>query len=243
MPLRIAILGINGRLGQAIGREACIDDRFSLTGGIVRADSEESGQDIGEILGGPELGYQACVSLEEGTRDCDILIDASTPDACIAAAERLSGRDNFCFVTGVTGLDEDQRTRLKAASKTLPVMAARNFSVGIAVLESLAARAAGVLPSTLWDAEIEETHHRRKVDAPSGTALILGEAVAGARKQSLDRVRKDDRRGRRLTGDIAFSPNSRKLRWSTRPMTAASSHRGPWRPQPGCMGVRPVFTA
>lgn len=205
MTVRVAVLGITGKLGGAIVREALDDSRFALTGGIVRSEYDGEERDIGVIAGAARYGIEASVSLEDGTANADVLIDASQPDATIAAAERLAGRGGFALVTGVTGLDSDQKARLKAASDRLPILAARNFSLGVALMEALVHQAASALPADAWDAEIAETHHRHKVDAPSGTALILGEAVAAARQQSLEDVSALDRSGRRRSGDIGFS--------------------------------------
>jgi len=205
MTLRVAVLGITGRLGGAIAREVLSDPRFALTGGIVRSEFEGEDRDIGVIAGAGRCGIAASVSLEEGTANADLLIDASQPEATIAAAERLAGRGNFAFVTGVTGLDSDQKARLQAASDRLPILAARNFSLGIALMDALVRKAAAALPAGAWDAEITETHHRHKVDAPSGTALVLGEAVAAGRQQALDDVAAIDRAGKRRPGDIGFS--------------------------------------
>ncbi len=205
MTLRIAVLGVTGRLGRAIAREALSDPRFDLCGAIVRSEFEGESHDIGEIIGVGRLGLAAEIGIEDGCRDADILIDASAPDASIAAAERLSGRAGLGLVTGVTGFTPEQKQALKSAAKSLPILAARNFSLGMAVLEALTAKAAQALPKSSWDVEIDEAHHRDKVDAPSGTALILGEAVADAREQHLPNVKAVAREGKRPPGAIGFS--------------------------------------
>lgn len=205
MTVRIAVLGISGRLGGAIAREVLADPRFSLTGGIVRSEFAAEDRDIGVIAGAARCGMEASVGLEDGVAQADVLIDASQPEATIAAAERLAGRAGLALVTGVTGLDADQKARLKTASQRLPILAARNFSLGVALMEALVRRAAAALPARDWDAEISETHHRHKIDAPSGTALALGEAVAAGRRQELEDVSALDRTGARRPGDIGFS--------------------------------------
>jgi len=205
MTLRIAVLGVTGRLGGAIAREALSDPRFDLSGAIIRSEYDGESDDVGDIIGVGRLGLAAQIGIEEGCSNADILIDASSPEASIAAAVRLSDRAGIGLVTGVTGFNADQKQALKAASKSLPILATRNFSLGIALLEALAAKAAQALPKSSWDVEIEEAHHRNKIDAPSGTALILGEAVADAREQHLPSVKAMARDGRRPPGAIGFA--------------------------------------
>lgn len=188
MAVNIAILGVSGRMGHAIVGEIALDRRCNLQGGIVRSDSEFAGTDIGVFAGTGYSGVNAVVRIEEGTKGADVVIDVSVPDATVAAAERLAAMGGIAMVTGVTGLKPQQFERLKAASEKIPILAARNFSLGVAILEDLVRQAAAALPLHRWDAEIIETHHRAKTDAPSGTALMLGEAVAEARGQAFDQV-------------------------------------------------------
>lgn len=208
MPLNIAILGVSGRMGQTLVREISLDRRLELTGGIVRSDSEYADCDIGEMAGIGYLGRKSVVRLEDGAEGADVLIDVSLPDATIAAAKRLAKKGAPAMVTGVTGLTEDQSAELAEAAKSLPILVAGNFSVGVTILEDLVRQAAAALPFHRWDTEIIETHHRAKLDAPSGTALLLGEAVAEARGQALDQVAsrgRDGHTGYRPPGTIGFA--------------------------------------
>ena len=188
MPVNITILGVSGRMGRAIGAEIALDRRFNLHGGIVRSDSEHDGQDIGTLAGVEYSGVNALVRIEDASQGADVVIDVSVPDATVAAAERLAAMGGVAMVTGVTGLTPEQSERLKAASEKIPILAARNFSLGVAIVEDLIRQAAAALPLHRWDAEIVETHHRAKTDAPSGTALMMGEAIAEARSQAFDQV-------------------------------------------------------
>lgn len=188
MPVKITILGVTGRMGHAIVGEIALDRRCNLHGGIVRSDSEHDGQDIGTLAGVGFSGVNAVVRIEDGAKGADVVIDVSVPDATVAAAERLAAMGGVAMVTGVTGLNPEQAERLKAASEKMPILAARNFSLGVAILEDLVRKAAAALPLHRWDAEIVETHHRAKMDAPSGTALMMGEAIAEGRGQAFDQV-------------------------------------------------------
>ena len=203
----IAILGVSGRLGRAILLESLLYDNFKLSGAVVRAGSDWNGIDLGQAAGIDPVGIKATVSIEEACETADIVIDASQPDLTVIAAQRLARMPGKAFVTGVTGLDGEQERLLRAASGTLPILRAGNFSIGVAIMEALVAKAAS-LPAQDWDVEIEEAHHRMKVDAPSGTALMLGEAVARARQLDFDQVKhsgRDGQTGQRPAGVIGFS--------------------------------------
>lgn len=208
MVLKISIIGVGGRLGRTIAREIILDERYELAGGVIRSDSDHVDQDLGEIAGTPWLGRPASIRLEDVLDGADAVIDASTPQASAAIARRLADLGGPALVCGVTGLNQAQTDALRAASEVLPVLAARNFSIGIALVEMLVSTAAAGLPLERWDAEISETHHRHKIDAPSGTALILGESIARSRGQILDMVAERGRSGPdqpRNPGGIGFA--------------------------------------
>jgi 4-hydroxy-tetrahydrodipicolinate reductase len=134
----------------------------------------------------------------------DVAIDFSAPDALPVLARACAER-GAALVSGTTGLDDAAQAALDMASLRVPVLWAANFSLGVALLGALARRAAAAVPD--WDCEIIETHHRRKLDAPSGTALRLGEAVAAGRGQRLGELARHGREGARAerrAGEIGF---------------------------------------
>lgn len=206
--INITILGPTGRLGRAICAAVLDHAELKLVGAIVRAESPRVGQDIGEMLGRPDIGCLASVSVEDAAALSDIVIDASLPAMTVSVAERLAVLPHpCCLVTGVTGFNPDQLMRLEQASKRVPILMTGNFSLGIAVVEALVEQAAA-LSAQDWDIEISETHHRSKADAPSGTALLLGRAAARQRGVNLDRVAVLSREGvtgPRKTGAIGFA--------------------------------------
>lgn len=207
-PLNICISGVSGRLGRAIAHEVLrrIDTR--LTGALVSADSVHRGADAGEIAGRGYIGLEAGVSLEACCAGADMVIDASQPAFTAAMATRLASAGGPGLVTGVTGLTGEQQQALEAAARHIPVLQASNFSLGVAVLERLAAEAAKLLPAGEFDLEIVETHHRAKPDAPSGTALSLGRAAARARGADFEAAAAFSRPrtgGARPAGEIGFS--------------------------------------
>lgn len=204
MTVNIAINGAGGRMGRQVIRAVQRGEGVRLCGGAVRAGSSDEGADLGRLAGLNVLGL-AATGNESAFANAGAVIDFSTPGAAIAALDALP--PGCAFVTGTTGYDEGQARILNEASQKRPVLAAGNFSLGVTLLEALAGIAARALGQD-WDVEIHEAHHRRKADAPSGTALMLGRAVAEARGVELDTAAIHDRQGRtgeRPKGGIGFS--------------------------------------
>lgn len=206
--IKVTILGPTGRLGRAICAAVLDAPDMQLVGAIVRSESPRVGQDVGEMLGRADIGCLASVSLENAVALSDVVIDASLPAMTVSVAERMAVLPRSCgLITGVTGFTPDQFARLETASKRVAILVAGNFSLGIAVVEALVKQAAA-LPAQDWDIEISETHHRLKSDAPSGTALLLGRAVAKQRGINLDTSAVWSREGvtgPRKTGAIGFA--------------------------------------
>lgn len=199
MAVRIVVSGATGRMGAQLGRLVRDAPDLELVGGIapdaVPKDSTYPGvvpaAAAGELLG-----------------RCDVLVDFSAPAHLRTILEAhggvLAGRG---LVIGTTGLDEETRRALDAIGRSAAVLVAANFSIGVNVLLALARRAAAALDAARFDVEITEAHHRHKADAPSGTALALGRAVAEGRGVTLDDVRRDGRSGvsgERPRGEIGF---------------------------------------
>ncbi|KPP82059.1 MAG: dihydrodipicolinate reductase DhpR [Oceanicaulis sp. HLUCCA04] len=206
--LKIAVLGASGRLGRLIMAEIIRRPDLELVAGVVRHDSVMLGADLGELSETALVGIETSVSMRDAADAADFVIDVSAPAASAAFARQTTERGGPPFVCGVTGLGDDDMAALRAAAQCVPVLYARNFSLGAAVMRWLTAEAARRLPAEQFDLEIVETHHRRKADAPSGTALAIGEAAASARGLDFDahalfgRPRQD---GARPVGAIGFS--------------------------------------
>jgi 4-hydroxy-tetrahydrodipicolinate reductase len=162
----------------------------------------EHGTDVGTLCGRAPAGLTVSELAEGELAAADVVIDFSLPEALEKA---LPGLGRAALVTGTTGLSEAQRAALDARAEVAPVLAAANFSVGVNLLLGLVRKAAAALPD--FDVEIVEAHHRHKIDAPSGTALALGGAVAEARGVDLDALAVHGRKGRtgeRPPGQIGF---------------------------------------
>jgi len=189
--IRICIHGAGGRMGRAL-IEACQQvSSLKLASAIERADSPLIGQDAGHVAGQGELGVAIAADLNPGA--FDVLVDFTRPLASMAALEacRAAGR---AMVIGTTGFDAAQKKQIDAAAREVPVVMAPNFSIGVNLTLKLLDMAARVLGDSV-DVEIVEAHHRHKVDAPSGTALRMGEAVAAALGRDLKAVSVTGREG------------------------------------------------
>ena len=172
----IAIFGANGRMGRVLidAIEQSADD--NLTAAAVRVESSLAGIDVGELAGIGKKGLLVCADLSKHIEQIEVLIDFTLPDALI---------DNLAFcvahkkpiIIGTTGLNAKQKAALASAAKLIPIVFAANYSVGVNLMLNLVRRAAAVMADTA-DIEILEAHHRFKKDAPSGTAMAIGEAIA-----------------------------------------------------------------
>jgi len=165
-------------MGRALLRLASADPAFQITAAVTVADDPTLGGDAGLMAGAGELGVPISIGCEA---PCDVAIEFTLPLACRAWAGWCADH-GVALVSGTTGLSDADVTALRAAATRVPVVWSPNMSVGVNLLLHLVAEAAQRLDQT-WDVEICETHHREKVDAPSGTARALFEAVCAARGQ------------------------------------------------------------
>ncbi|MFZ5756863.1 MAG: 4-hydroxy-tetrahydrodipicolinate reductase [Pseudomonadota bacterium] len=182
---RIAVCGAGGRMGRAL-IQAVRESGATLAAAIERPDSSLLGADAGELAGIGSNGVKIVGSLADVIDAFDVAIDFTAPaatEAHVALARRAGKR----LVIGTTGLSDAQRAALKAAGADTALVYAGNYSVGVNVSLKLLELAAKTFGDTV-DIEIIEAHHRHKVDAPSGTALMMGEAVAGALGRDLKQV-------------------------------------------------------
>jgi 4-hydroxy-tetrahydrodipicolinate reductase len=155
----------------------------------------------------PDVAGEGLVDQAAALAASDVVIDFTRPEASVALAEACAARAGPALVIGSTGFDEAQLARLAAAAGKIAIVRAGNFSLGVNMLMGLVEQAARALPED-YDVEVFEAHHRRKVDAPSGTALMLGEAAARGRGVELAKVARrvrDGITGERPPGEIGFS--------------------------------------
>lgn len=204
--LKIAITGATGRMGRALIPAVLAAPELALAAALVREGSPHAGKDAGLLAGVAPAGLPVSSDMEAALGVADVVVDFSLPALTVDLAGRCAVA-GVPLVTGTTGLDEAGQAALRAAAGRVPVLAAPNMSVGVTLALSLLEQATRVLGED-YDVEIQETHHRHKADAPSGTALRMGEAVAGARGRQLADCAVYSREGQigpRPPGSIGFA--------------------------------------
>ena len=174
--IRIAVVGATGRMGQCLIEAAATAANTELTVAVSRPESQSVGRDAGEVAGIGRVGVQVSDSLGEVLDRFDVLIDFTRPEASLQYLEicRQAGRK---MVIGTTGYSSEQRALLAEAARDMAIVLAPNMSVGVNLSLKLLEMAARVMGEDT-DIEIIEAHHRNKIDAPSGTALRMGEVIA-----------------------------------------------------------------
>jgi 4-hydroxy-tetrahydrodipicolinate reductase len=173
---RVAIAGANGRMGKQLIQAVLDHPELTLTVASVREESTLAGLDAGETAGCGHLNMPLITQLEKVHEKFDLLIDFTSPQSSLHNLQCCI-QHNKAIIIGTTGFTDQQRQRLQQAGRSIPVLFAANFSIGVNLMLNLVQEAARVMGNNA-DIEILEAHHRNKVDAPSGTALAIGEAIA-----------------------------------------------------------------
>lgn len=202
----IVVTGASGRMGRQALAVVAAEPRVRLVGALVRPGSEWVGRDAGELAGLGRLGVSVEDDPLEAFARAQVAIDFTTPAASLAYAA-LAAQARAVHVIGTTGFSEAELASLEPASRHAVLIRAGNMSAGLNLLVGLVRQAAAALGDE-FDAEIVEAHHRMKADAPSGTALMLGEAVAAGRGVMLPEVAdrgRDGITGPRTPGRIGFA--------------------------------------
>ncbi|MEJ6392916.1 4-hydroxy-tetrahydrodipicolinate reductase [Gymnodinialimonas sp. 2305UL16-5] len=204
--LGIAVMGASGRMGQMLIQTIAASDRAHLVAVTARPGHEWIGADLGEAMGGAATGVPVLDDPLEAIVKAGAVIDFTSPAATVAHAT-LTAQARAVHVIGTTGMSDEDIVKLDAAARHATIIRAGNMSLGVNLLVRLTEQVAAALDAD-FDVEIVEAHHRHKVDAPSGTALMLGEAAAEGRGVSLAEVAdrgRDGITGARARGDIGFS--------------------------------------
>lgn len=204
--MQLVVLGAAGRMGRLLLRAVIEDPSCRLASAVVRPNATLLGEDAGTLAGLPPAHVALTADLEAALDGADGVLDFTTPDVTAKAAPLVAAR-GLVHVVGTTGLGPPDYHALRLAARSGRVVQSGNTSLGVNVLAGLVREAAARLGAG-WDIEIVEMHHRMKVDAPSGTALLLGEAAAEGRGIALSErsVRaRDGHAGVRRDGDIGFA--------------------------------------
>lgn len=204
--MRIAIAGAAGRMGRTLTRIAAETQDIEIAGGLEKDGSPHIGADMGELAGIGKNGRQIGSDVTKLFKQVDGVLDFTMPQASVRMCE-AAAEAGIVHVIGTTGFSESEEEHIRQAARSAIIVKSGNMSLGVTLLAALAKKTAAVLGEE-FDIEILEMHHRQKVDAPSGTALLLGKAAAEARGRDVktDSVRvRDGHTGARRSGSIGFA--------------------------------------
>ena len=205
--MKLVVVGAAGRMGQTLIRVIHETPGVTLHAAVEREGSSFVGKDAGELAGAGHLGIPVTSDPLQAFLDAEGVVDFTAPAGSVTFAG-LAAQARIVHVIGTTGCSPEDEEKFKAAARHARVVKSGNMSLGVNLLGVLAEQAAKALPAAGWDIEIVEMHHKHKVDAPSGTALLLGDAAAKGRGIDLStqsvRVR-DGHTGPRPAGSIGFA--------------------------------------
>jgi len=204
--MRLVVAGAGGRMGRTLVKAIGQTKGFALAGAVEDARSPLIGWDAGTLAGTPENGVKLTGDAAPLLAQADGIIDFTTPVATVAFAG-LAAKSGKVHVIGTTGLSDIDEAKIKAAAERAAIVKSGNMSLGVNLLAALTRRVAKTLDAS-FDIEILEMHHNQKVDAPSGTALLLGRAAAEGRGINLDQHKVASREGHtgaRKPGHIGFA--------------------------------------
>jgi len=205
--MRLAVVGAGGHMGRELTRLVAQTKGVKLAAALDHTGSAWLGDDAGVLAGLQPLGIFITDNPETAFAKVDGVLDFSRPEASLVYAEQAA-QAHIVHIIGTTGFSDSQEKKIAAAARKTAIVKSGNMSLGVTLLARLVKKAAQVLSPEDFDIEIVEMHHRRKVDAPSGTALLLGEAAALGRGINLAEhsVRgRDGLTGERETGAIGFA--------------------------------------
>jgi len=204
--MRLAVMGAAGRMGRALVRAVHESPQCTLAGGTEAPGAESVGADLGDLAGVGALGVHVTDDPLELFTRCEGILDFTSPQAT-GDYVGLAAQGRIIHVIGTTGLGEADEQRIGNAARHATIVKAGNMSLGVNLLTALTEKVAAALDQDYY-IEIVEMHHRHKVDAPSGTALMLGEAAASGRQVALDDhavKAREGHTGARRSGDIGFA--------------------------------------
>lgn len=202
----VVITGASGRMGRMLAGIVSASGKARLVAGVEREGHAWIGQDLGVALGGAPLGVPVLDDPVEAFAKAQAVIDFTAPAATVEFAG-LAAQARAVHVIGTTGLEAEHLAKIATAARHAVVVRAGNMSLGVNLLVGMVRQVAAALDAD-WDVEVVEAHHRMKVDAPSGTALMLGQAAAEGRGISLEAAKvsgRDGITGARQRGTIGFS--------------------------------------
>ena len=204
--INIGIAGCLGRMGSELVRETIYDNRINFVGGFELSNHKNINKKISDLIG-VNTDHVVSNNSEKIFSISDVIIDFTTPKSTLQNV-LMAAKHNTAIVIGTTGLDNEVLEAIKKSSKNVAVFQSANMSVGVNLLLHLVKQAASILRDVDYDIEISETHHKHKIDAPSGTAIALGRSAAEGRRSDFSKVKVYDRTNsplKRITGNIGFA--------------------------------------
>ncbi len=191
--IKVSIMGVAGRMGRSIFHLLNAENDIQVVGATEIKNHPEMGNDIGLVSGEAEIGVPITSSIEDASFDADVIVDFTTPSSTLNNA-RYASSNGKAMVIGTTGFSEEEKNELSKLAKNFPYVFSPNMSIGVNVMFEATKKLAEILGDD-FDVEIIEAHHKHKVDAPSGTALRLGEAAAQGLARDFNSVARFERHG------------------------------------------------
>jgi len=204
--IKIAVAGCLGRMGQEISKQILQNKNLEFVGGFEHKKHKDINRPLNEVSGIQSLKL-VTANAAQLIKEANVIIDFTTPESTLENL-KIASRNKTAVVIGTTGMSDAQKKKVKSYSKKIPILMSSNMSVAVNLLFNLVKQTATVLKDINYDIEIAETHHRHKKDAPSGTALSLGEYASIGRKTKLNKLKVLDRTKKfksRKKGEIGFS--------------------------------------
>jgi 4-hydroxy-tetrahydrodipicolinate reductase len=204
--MRLIVAGAGGRMGRTLVKAIADTNGVTLTGAVDAPGSPAIGRDVGELTGVGANGVKVAADIDALLANADGLINFTIPAATVALAEMVA-KKGLVHVIGTTGLSPEEERRIEGAAQRSAIVKSGNMSLGVNLLEALVRRVARTLDQE-FDIEVVEMHHNKKIDAPSGTALMFGRAAAQGRNVDLAKQSergRDGHTGARGPGNIGFA--------------------------------------
>lgn len=191
--MKIGISGVTGKMGLELVKEITLNSLTDVVYGLTKKNDTNINKDVGLLAGVKKIDVKASSEIKELFDKSDVIIDFSSPESLISCAQ-MAAKTGKTLISGTTGLTESDKKELHSCASSCTIVYSANMSIGVNLLFNLCEEVAGILHED-YDAEVLEMHHRNKVDAPSGTALHLGEAIARGRNLDFGEVSRKTREG------------------------------------------------
>ena len=204
--IKVAVAGCLGRMGQEISKQVLKNKNLEFVGGFEHKKHKDLNKPMNKVSG---IQFSKLVTANSAQliKEANVVIDFTTPESTLDNL-KIASANKTAVIIGTTGMTDSQKKKVKSYSKKIPILMSSNMSLGVNLLFNLVQQTASALKDTDYDIEIAETHHKHKKDAPSGTALSLGEYAAQGRKTTLNKSKVLDRTKKltlRKQGHIGFS--------------------------------------